>query len=465
VREAAGIAAATGLLAFAGTGVLRALGVANGGWRGLAAAGGLAYLTGIAVVMPLGIALLTVGVSFRLWLFTVTCAAVGGLGLLLARRREPAAPARGATAGATPPVPLRRLGAVLGLLAGAYLAIWLVTYLVTPLHAWDSWSIWGRKGAILATSDGLPAEFFTSSAYAFMHQDYPLLLPLLESVYYRAMGGVDVETVHAVFWLLLVAFVAALVFVGRTLGRPRVWVAVALAVVFAPLVYGQLSTAYADVPMAFFAGLGVLLLGRWTESTDPRELALAGLLLAAGAATKNEGLAAAFAALVAAALVVRAPRRASLARLGLTAAAIGASLAPWWVWVASRDIPEDELPVGKGLDPGYVAERLDRVLPALEAVARETLKQGGWLVPLAVLLVAAALATGVGRRAAAFYAFAALGIVASIVWSFVVTTATLDYQIETSAARVVMGVVFVAVAALVHVGGALDRRLAPHEGS
>jgi 4-amino-4-deoxy-L-arabinose transferase-like glycosyltransferase len=233
---------------------------------------------------------------------------------------------------------------------------------------------------------------------------------------------------------------------------------VVLALAFGSTFASQLMTAYADVPLALVAVTGVLCLGLWLRELDWRYLALACLLLGAAANVKNEGLLLVVAAFVAAALVLAVGRVwKPLARLGLGfLALVLVALAPWHIWIAAKDI-KSNLPISKGLDPGYLSDRSDRIVPSFKALY-PLLESGGllYVVPLALALVLLALATAGLRRVAAFYLLAGVGTLASVIWAFVITTDTLAYQISTSASRVIMGVTAVSLAALLHLGGLLD---------
>jgi hypothetical protein len=457
VKIVAGLILPTVLLTLAGLGLLQGLGVAGRGPRSALAASGLAYLAGTSVVMLVGGALLTLGIALTLPLFAVVCGVVGIGGAVLARRRVLGPSAGWLATVRRAPLGYRIATASLLVLAAAYLVVWLLAFTEMPVHDWDGWSIWARKGMILASFDGLPTRFFTDGAYRFMHQDYPLLLPLLESVYFRAMGTFDTAAINAVFWLLLVGFVGALAFVSAAVSRVWAWAACALLVVFAPFVYGALGTAYADVPMGLFLGLGVLLLARWTTSPSrSRDLALACVFLAAAASTKNDALPVVLGALVVASVVVARERRFALLRpLAVGVAGVVVALAPWRIWTGVNGVHGD-LPLGRGLHPGYLLERADRIPATVWALIKEIPRQGGWLVPAAVVLVIAALASGVARRAAVFYAVTAVVAFGSVVWSFMISRASLHWQISTAASRVVLGVVFIAIAAIAHLGGAFD---------
>jgi 4-amino-4-deoxy-L-arabinose transferase-like glycosyltransferase len=310
---------------------------------------------------------------------------------------------------------------------------------------------------VVLTSSGLDGQVFAGAPYAFSHLDYPILLPLFESVYFRAMGGVDAQAVHAVLWILYVATLGALAYLGSRFTRVWVWLPVVLALALGGQFYTQLLTAYADVPMGLLAVPGVLCLGLWLRDLDWRYLTLGALLLAAAASVKNEGLLLMLACFVAAAIVLAVARSwRTLGRLGIGFAGVLAALAPWQIWVKAHDI-KGNLPVGKGLDPGYLSDHSDRVSPTVKALL-PMLESGGlsYVIPLGLAIALLGLATRGLRPVSAFYLLAALGTFASVVWAFVISPDTIEYQIATSANRVIMGVAFVALAGLLHICGLLD---------
>jgi hypothetical protein len=244
-----GPAAADILFVLAGFGILNAVGFLRSSFSDAFAAVGLAFLAGICFVMTLAIALLAIGLPFRLPAFVALSLATAALGLL--SRREWLGMFR------LHRPPLRRLRpairdtklqtwiAALTIVGfGIYAVIGALDARVQPLNAWDAWSIWTRKAEVLFFSGSLPTDFFASSAYAFMHPDYPILLPVFESVQFRAMGSIDTQAIHVQFWLLLVGFVWAILYLGLRRGTILEWLPLALAVSIVPAVYGQLFTAY-----------------------------------------------------------------------------------------------------------------------------------------------------------------------------------------------------------------------------
>jgi hypothetical protein len=463
MRTEAGLAGVTMLLVVAGQGVLLAIGLVQMRVKTLLASSGLAYLVGVASTLLLGVALLAVGGELNLPTFTVLALLLGGIGVVVALRRGGGSNADSGETGAS-----RSHKVVIGVASALLLALLVLGLLdagVRPLSDWDAWSIWTRKAAVL-TSSGLDPQVFAGVPYAFAHLEYPILLPLFESVYFRAMGGVDGQAIHAALWLLYVACMGSIAYLGSRCTRIWVWLPVVLALAFGAQFYSQLLTAYADVPMGLLAAPGVLCLGLWLRDLDWRYLTLGALLLAAAASVKNEGMLLMVASFAAAAVVLAAGRAwRPLSRLGLGLLGAVVALAPWQLWIGGHDI-KSNLPIAKGLDPGYLSEHSDRIGPTLK-VLLPMLESGGlsYIVPLALTLALLGIATSGLRRVAAFYLLAGVGTLASVVWAFVITPDALDWQIGTSGNRVIMGVTFVSLAALVQIGGLLDgHRTVPSPG-
>jgi hypothetical protein len=480
------------LLVVAGLAVLAGLGVLERSPRRLLAALGLAFMVGTVAVLLVSIALMTVAVPFGLPTFVLVVVAVtaAGVALALARagRREGgrfARPSLAALLGppqgragdpASPRAPAGGRGgraravaarltvdgwATAGFVVvfGAFALVGLAKAAVTPLVAWDAWTMWMRKATVIYYHGGVPPEFFSAETYRFTSPDYPLLVPLFEAVHFHAMGALDSVAIHVQFWLLLVAFFWAAAFLANRVTRPALWGPVLLLAALAPGVWGQMLTLYADVPMATFLALGVLALGLWVAGRRPADLGVAGVLLAGAGSAKNEGLMAAIAALLVAGVVVLASdrRRRALRPLGLAAAAFVALIAPWRLWTAWHGV-EGIVPVGKGLNPLFLAGRIDRVLPAVDGLVGALDDEVAWtyLLPLALAVVLAALIAGVARGLALYYLGSIALVSALIVWAYWISPTELGWHIGTSVGRVSTTVVFVAIAGLLHLSGELE---------
>ena len=95
-------------------------------------------------------------------------------------------------------------------------------------------------------------------------------------------------------------------------------------------------------------------------------------------------------------------------------------------------------------------------------LALKQLAKADWLylVPLAVLLALICIITGAARRIAAFYLLTGVGVFGSLVWAFTTDPDRLTGLIAGSGFRVVVGVIFVSIAAAVQLSG----ELAPDPG-
>jgi hypothetical protein len=321
-------------------------------WLGLPRIG-LAYFCGIVVTEILAAHLALIHVSFG-WI---------GLAVLASLSAVSSAWHRGRLRWTRP-----SLVAVAG---GAALVALLVEYgrafAAAPLNRYDAWAIWALKGHALYAFGWADPAVFAGDAYRFANLDYPLALPSLEAIDFRAMAAFDTRLVHLQFLLLLVAALAAL---GALL-RDRVpalilWPAL-LALAAAPAVFDQLLTAYADVPLALTVAVGVAAAGRWLVTDERPALAVAAVAFAAALLTKNEGLLfvlAAFAGLLAA-----APTR--WGALAVAAAADVLLLVPWRVYTAVYGLHNKDYNLTDSFDLHHIAGRLGVAPIAFRTLAGE----------------------------------------------------------------------------------------------
>lgn len=464
---------------FAGLGVLAALRYIHLSIRNILATLGLAFFVGVAVVLLCAIALLCAGAPVNLATLGVLAILIGMGGLAagwrqtaLTRPRLPSwqriqslVSARTSRTGASA---VRRAGAECWLAGGVVVALTIFAVLtyrwaqLQPLQAWDSWSIWARKAILLTEYDHLPTVFLTSPAYAFAHSDYPLLIPLYESSWFRAIGNSDTQSLHVWFWILFVAFLWSTAYVASRVVRPVIWAPIVGLVAVIPAIRTQLMTMYADVPMGLFLMLGVLLLGLWLARKRRRDLGLSVILLAAAASTKNEGLTAATSAWAAILIVTLvapqspATRLKAVTPLLVATVAFAALIAPWRLWQFAHHITS-EIPVGHGLNPSFLLERTDRIQPTVHAMFAEVTNQGNWyyVLPIGLALIIAGLATSDVRRIAAFYGLATLTAATTVLWAYIISGAEITWLITTSADRTVVGPMMILTAGIIHIAGAL----------
>ena len=457
------------LLAVAGLWILIGIGLVPLRGTSMLAALGLAYMTGAAFVPVVLIALLVIGVPITLvtsFIVVLACAIAGGFAIRDSRIDVPQRLAVGSWLRSWRSWSAETWVIVvfIALFAG-YSVIGMLGVFDGLLVGWDSWSIWARKAQVLSLHDSLIGGFFTNQSYSSAHLDYPLQFPIWESLHFRAAGDFDLQAVLRHVWLLLVGSIWGLAYLLRKRVRPVVWAPILLLALVAPGISGQLRDGYADVPMALFACLGVIALGMWIDKEERGLLPLAAIMFAATANMKNEGLAATLAVLVVGGAIVLA-RRLNVRSYAAAAGAVVLAFLPWRIWLAAHGI-EGDMPVSKGLNPGYLLDRIDRVGPAIAAINGQFADPDRWLylLPLATLVVIASLVSGVGRRVAAYYLGCFLLTWAVFVWSYWISPHDLQWHLATSVDRVVSIPMLVCLAAVVHLSGLFLGALSWRPGS
>ena len=257
-----------------------------------------------------------------------------------------------------------------------------------PLYEWDGWAIWATKARALYDFGGAYGPVFTT----YPPVQHPLFLPALEAIDFHALGRFDGTLVHVQLGLLGFGFAAAL----WTLLRERVPAALAglgvLAIVSATAFVKQLSTNYADVPLALFVALGAVCLARWLAEGDATLLPAAAIFLGAATLTKPEGLLFAIAAVVAA-LIAGGPAR--LRGTLLAGAAVALILLPWRIFTSAHHLKNPEYSLGNAVNPSYLYDHADRLGAALRSVAGHAFSfDWGLLVPLGLAAIVVALLAG-----------------------------------------------------------------------
>jgi hypothetical protein len=456
MRALLGPILAHGALLAAGFGVLRLTGtVPSLRHRRALAAAGLAYLIGIAATLSLCLIVVVLGGPFGLPL-------VAAVALLLASplvwwRRKPAAAAasreRAPGEGGIERYAVAAL--IVALCALAVLGLLTVGNRPLGTPGADAWNQWTRKALLLFYSPHLPSAIFSFSgdvryeAHYNINPGYPLLLPLLYATHIRALGRPDPASVHVVLWLLAIAFVWAGGFIASRVTATIVWAPVLAGAVL--LTIARLMTGYADIPLGYYLALGTLQLGIWLQSRRRSDLAVATLLLMGAAGIKDEGTVGALAVL-AAALAVAAIRRAG-AREVLAAAALLAAVAvlPWRLWVSAHSL-QSENPLGRVIDPVYLANHIGQAGTAIGALVGRltTLQSGTAFAVLALAMCVVVIGERRQRSLAAFYLFSGVGYLIALVWSFWTSILPVSFLDHASAPRIVLPLGLLGVAAVLH---------------
>jgi hypothetical protein len=411
-----------------GAGALPVLGIARGRAQ-LRARLPLAYLVGVALagIVAAHLALLGAG-------FGVTELFVLAVLVWILAWRKLRTPPRQVTKCHLASAGVGIIGAVALLLALVLLAH--VTHMLEtrPLYEWDGWAIWATKARALYDFGGAYGPVFTN----YPPVQHPLFLPALEAIDFHALGRFDGTLVHVQLGLLGFGFAAAL----WTLVRERVpsWLAGlgVLAIVSGTAFVKQLSTNYADVPLALFVALGAVCLARWLTEADRTLLPAAALFLGAATLTKSEGLLFALAAIVAA---LAAGGRARFRGTLLTGAAVAVILLPWRAFVAAHNLKNPEYSLGNAVNPAYLYDHADRLGATLRSVVGHAFSlDWGLLVPLGLAAIVLAFLTG-HRRLALFASLWTLLSFAGIILVFWISVVPVELTLRWAAYRTVASLV------------------------
>lgn len=226
---------------------------------------------------------------------------------------------------------------------------------VMPMDAYDSVAIWGFKAKAIYLEQALPVDLFKNGEYAFMHMDYPLLIPLQEAFFYNLYQGINDAAVKVIFpayfFGLLIIFASGLY---RLFGRRS---ALIFTFLLASLtqVNNFSQNGYADLVLAFYYSLGALSIYLWFIKEGRDFLFLAAVFSAIGAWVKNEGIALCFLNLLLLSVLTWV-KKGSLDKARLKAAGRGMAfyltmallfIAPWYWFRHSLGLNGDLFP-GKG---------------------------------------------------------------------------------------------------------------------
>jgi hypothetical protein len=368
------------------------------GWAALVAAGWVTaersswYRLGVAY--PFGLVVITLPASY-IALFgapvAITAIVVGAVVVLAALVRARAWRRFGRLRGrlAFHASPGGLAGAALFLVLAGVLAYAARTFATRPDLEWDSWAVWLAKARLLYDDPYAAPAALRSGNYG--QSPYPLGLPTIEALGFKAMGQYDSTAIGVQFFLLACGFPVALWSMLRSRARTWVIALVAIAIVAAPQFLFQLLTRYADVPLGLFVGLGVGAGAAWviSRANETWLLACFAAFLGMAGITKSEGFLFALAGCAALAVAVLASRRRALARPA--AQAIGGVLVlilPWRVYCSAYGLTTPDYDLGHAVDPSYLSAHADRVGPAASELWRQLAKTESWGALVWVILLA-----------------------------------------------------------------------------
>ncbi|HKD17714.1 MAG TPA: glycosyltransferase family 39 protein [Thermoanaerobaculia bacterium] len=331
-------------------------------------------------------------------------------------------PAAGSRVAEPVPVPVsgpRSSATALRWVIALGIALFALRALTEPMWSNDFLAIWGLKGKIIYSLSAVPDRLHADPALAFAHPEYPLGIPFLYAGLASLAGGWDDHAAAVLFPIVQAATLLALTGWLRRRGVART-VALSAAAVLAldlPL-YAASLVGLADIPLSFFALLLGVSLSDAVDGTDPGAPLRLALASGLAAATKNEGLFLAAAALVVG--VVAVPRGKPWRRRNLALAVVlpvFAVIVPHRLWRGPARLRDFDFGL---LAPARWGELGSRIA---ETAGREAFHV---LLPSLATVVALAALFALGRRtpwadrllviagfaAAAYLILPALGVLA-----------------------------------------------------
>jgi len=305
-----------------------------------------------------------------------------------------------------------------------------------PRGEWDAWSIWNLRAAFLSVPDGHWRDGFVSTL-AWSHPDYPLLVPasVARLWTFDESGAVFGPRLVAAAFVLSVALVMA-GSVARRAGPVGMSLALALLMVPTFLYWGASQTA--DVPLGAFVLIAIAALSKPPGS---RRYLLAGLAAGFAAWTKNEGLVAAAAIILAG---LAAARRDKNVRPDLLALVAGLAIAGLPLLLFKLTLaPETDL-VRQIISQQPMEKATETARHAFVAgyLAREFFLWGGLTpIPASTLLLAcialAAVQWGGVPRDATTATYVLAVMLVAYYWVYVLSPYDLEWHLRTSATRLI----------------------------
>lgn len=302
-------------------------------------------------------------------------------------------------------------------------AVVFIAAMIVPLNDFDGRVFWLKKAKAIAHERSIDGPFFRGEVMENPRVRYPLLVPLDAALVFVASGEADDRQTRGMFVL---SFVALLLVLRRGIGRrfgdqTGAWCA-ALAAWLPPFLGSDIGGAlsgHADITLAAFGACAFFAL---VERTSPLRF---GIMLAAMALTKNEGLPFALLLLLPAIGVYRLRVVAALVPF----AAVVSGLSVWHSRLPPSDVDDlfARLPL--------VGDRLPRLAPAIGRVASHMAAFPMW--SLFWLAVAIGCVVAVARRMfLPLYALA--GMTALYIATYMVHSWPLANIVDSSIDRLLM---------------------------
>jgi hypothetical protein len=343
---------------------------------------------------------------------------------------------------------------IFGAVAGVAALTLTLILVASPHGEWDAWSIWNLRARFLyrATEATVPFDPLLN----WSHPDYPLLVPASVAGLWTWNGGEAqwlAAAVAAVFWASAV-FVPVMVL--SWLRSTAMGLTAGLALAGMPLLTRNASAMYADVVVGYFfvAAVGLGLMAIETRAGRGAAL-LAGVAAGLAAWSKNEGLL--FCGVLVFTFLAVVRSRAELAErvrmVGPMVLGMLAVLAFVGHFKYHFAPANDLVAVGKTASMGARLLDLSRYSVTFWGIAEGILTFGDWLVPPVIVFGVWLALQGLRKveSGSVWWPFvvASLQLVGYLV-VYVVGSDRLEWQLETSAERLLLQIWPAAVFSLLY---------------
>lgn len=297
-----------------------------------------------------------------------------------------------------------RLGAWACVALPVLMTVWMAVR--SPIAGWDGWSVWAYK-AVAFASGGPPFTYFRDQVTLQTHPDYPLNVPIAESLFLHLPGQLALAGASLIGPACFAALLC-LVYAGleRLYGAGSAVVGVAILATL-PIWIANVPSGSADVPLALYTGGAAVYLLLWTAQRQTRDVIVAGLLAGGAAWTKKEGTAIAVVTLTVLIVIelwrARNKSQFTISPILLPLGAAGVMSLPWLLFLRFRE------PLSRDFNPVTLKALLghaDRIPHVALVVGQQMLTWSNW-GPF-WLLLAAGLVMYAKRLSAAERALATL---------------------------------------------------------
>jgi hypothetical protein len=264
--------------------------------------------------------------------------------------------------------------------------------LIKPIEAYDAVAIYAIKSKIFFIANSVPRDYFAKLASLFPHPDYPLNIPLAETMGYIFMGSLNDQLVKAIFPLFFAGILILLYSAIRRFASRTYALLFTFMLASVPQFNAYAANAYMEVPLAYYYFASLVFLLMWFEDRSKVSLLVMSAIMSALAGwTKNEGLLYCaintFMVCFFLACERKGPPGRSVLYPALYLAVIAAALFPWVSAKSAWGIANDEINL-VNLNPANLMKQLHKLYPIFYEFQKQLFGPKKWNILWPVFLLA-----------------------------------------------------------------------------